>query len=726
MKKIKPVSQCLRGALALTLALSLFSGLAYAEEGSSTTVADKLIENDITGKTRFAQTGDVGKLFDVDTYVSKGGGVSASDEALLQTIFPQNFDLRDEGVMTRIKNQSPWGTCWGFAAIAAAETSIMSELGWTVDDNELDLSELQVAWFAYTPLPTDAGPQAGEGVHTVTTDAEGILNPGGNAFTATSILSSGIGPVSETEIPYRNKEGLVYMYDPQTPMFYSGSGDWSVDEDKRFLQSIELEETSILPSPAGETEAGDYQYNKVGTQAIKQELSEGKAVQISFKADTSMPGQVGESKFINTDTWAHYTYDENIAASHAVAIVGWDDDYSKDNFLAGHQPEDDGAWIVKNSWGSVAEEFPHFNPLGWGENGEGYFYLSYYDRSLEDPETMDFYTENFGREVDSYVIDQHDYLPSPGVKTLQCDGATSMANVFLAEEHQRVRSLSCETATPDTAVTYELYLLNDDYENPKDGELLTTLTETYRFGGYHRVQLGEGFVVEKGKHYSVVVTLAVESKFEVLTDTAINKTGMDFINVADPTCGLTVYSVGVINRGESFLLEKNEWKDWADEITRVKTAAASTPEGDLIDYDNFPIKAYSDILEAPPAPQTVAVPDLSNMTEAEVLAALNRLGLEGRAGAAEYSATIEAGRVVRQDTKAGTEVSAGTVVVYHLSLGKDPAVGQKETSTGTTSGAKGLVSTGDGTFAVAQGVSLIALASVLAAGAAIKKRRKSR
>ena len=41
---------------------------------------------------------------------------------------PSSYDLRDQGVVTPVKLQNPWGTCWGFSAIAASETSILSEL----------------------------------------------------------------------------------------------------------------------------------------------------------------------------------------------------------------------------------------------------------------------------------------------------------------------------------------------------------------------------------------------------------------------------------------------------------------------------------------------------------------------------------------------------------------------------------------------------------------------
>ena len=60
------------------------------------------------------------------------------------------------------------------------------------------------------------------------------------------------------------------------------------------------------------------------------------------------------------------------STNHEVTIVGWDDNYAATNFHgAAGAPPGNGAFIVKNSWGT-----------SFGDRG--YFYLSYYDTSIQD------------------------------------------------------------------------------------------------------------------------------------------------------------------------------------------------------------------------------------------------------------------------------------------------------------------------------------------------------
>ena len=119
-------------------------------------------------------------------------------------------------------------------------------------------------------------------------------------------------------------------------------------------------------------------------------------------------------------------------------------------------------------------------------NSTGYFYLSYYDRSISMPEVFDFNVDN---TADGYIIDQYDYLPSDGTTGWLNQDGLKAANVFTAEYDEVLRAVSCETGADNTHVTYDIYLLNDGAALPDDGTLKATVTADYEHAGYHRTSL---------------------------------------------------------------------------------------------------------------------------------------------------------------------------------------------------------------------------------------------
>lgn len=67
----------------------------------------------------------------------------------------------------------------------------------------------------------------------------------------------------------------------------------------------------------------------------------------------------------------HINYEEETKLSyevgfHAAIIIGWDDNYSRNNFKSSCRPQNDGAWLILNSWGR-----------NWGNNGTAW--VSYED-----------------------------------------------------------------------------------------------------------------------------------------------------------------------------------------------------------------------------------------------------------------------------------------------------------------------------------------------------------
>ena len=99
---------------------------------------------------------------------------------------PASFDLRSvdtdgDGVGDRryvppVRQQNPFGTCWGFSATAASEISILgSILDYDPDAwKTIDLSEKQMVYFSHVPLRDEGNPQNGEGIVTEGSDAVSI------------------------------------------------------------------------------------------------------------------------------------------------------------------------------------------------------------------------------------------------------------------------------------------------------------------------------------------------------------------------------------------------------------------------------------------------------------------------------------------------------------------------------------------------------------------------
>ncbi|MCE5323468.1 lectin like domain-containing protein [bacterium] len=215
---------------------------------------------------------------------------------------------------------------------------------------------------------------------------------------------------------------------------------------------------------------------------IKQAIMTYGAVAVSFYIYT-----YSDYDFYNSTTHAYYM---NISAgtNHAVCIVGWDDCYSKSNF--GIEPPGDGAFIVKNSWGT-----------SWGDNG--YFYMSYYDVNLMTWAAGCVYTTE---STDNYAtLYQYDTLG--WVTDISYGSETGwFANVFTACDNQPLRAVGWYTAEPNSP--YEIYI----YKNPTSGPISSggyalKQTGTIANPGYTTVQLNTPLSLTKNETFSVVIKL---------------------------------------------------------------------------------------------------------------------------------------------------------------------------------------------------------------------------
>ncbi len=606
-----------------------------------------------------------------------------------QAELPATYDLRSEGLVTPVKSQSPWGSCWAFAGTAAAEISILSasgkKYGAKADSTHMpiDLSERHMTYFALQPVTKSINPaQAGEGLHTFPATEEDMkdnpfaavntpFNAGGLPVFVTTLYSQGVGPLPENIFPYRGpagvtteedyathpahlvkdtkeqitalaeQQGMTYeefmrinaaamgttvenLFNMQKETIrtatseatgtasYTKYDDWSIPEKtaqgypNRLLSAgYVLKNGNVLPDY---WKADKSIPELEGINAIKQELLNGRGVNIAYHADQS--GTYTQSDEGKRNMYNQYT-NEDLRINHGVCIVGWDDNYDANNFKTPAPGK--GAWIAKNSWGSTKDAVKDSlgNLIGnkeYGfkdENGKytGCFYLSYYDKTIKRSETMEF-SSNLGSQG-VFGTFQHDYLPSDNgfYKVPASSDVMSSANVFSSDK-QRVLVKSVSTSTPEAnmRVTFAIYELNDNASRPDDGKLLFRTSQNFEYGGFHRYDLDQPVTIEKNKKFSVVSTSSViESNGSRLYSTSAARTTSKAASEYLATQGYksSMYGTAVVNKGESYLFKNGKWEDWADYLEALP-ADAEVKEGlpsatryiEACPVDNFSIKAY--------------------------------------------------------------------------------------------------------------------------------------
>ena len=232
-----------------------------------------------------------------------------------------------------VRDQGSYGVCWAFSTISLIETNLIKN---NLVSNDIDLSELHLVNYTYNCVNDPLGGLEGD-INKFDTSRGSVMQYGGNVEMAANSLLDWEGAVNEDVVPYT----IEYV---------------------RQVENNQLDDSLAYGKDVAHVQ-NFYRVNTTSKEDVKKAVMDYGAVSISYWSDQSSDWS---TQYYNSLTAAYYC-PEGRTTNHAVNIVGWDDDYSSDNFAT--KPEGNGAWIVRNSWGSE-----------YGK--DGYFYLSYYDKSI--------------------------------------------------------------------------------------------------------------------------------------------------------------------------------------------------------------------------------------------------------------------------------------------------------------------------------------------------------
>ena len=508
---------------------------------------------------------------------------------------PASYDLRDYQLSTSVKNQDPLGTCWAFAATAAVESNYLLKTGVAPD-----FSEKHLAYFTKHARPEGLD-QAGEGMNN---NNIGSALDSGQVTNAMGTYAAWQGPVYESDVPYQDDNGGK-----------DKDANWTVNETYRTASEAHLQNAEIFPSPANWT-TGEYVYDAKAVEQIKESIYNNGAVSAFYYVyqPTSDAEKDNILKYWNEEHGCYYTTGSN-SPNHVVAIIGWDDNFSKDNFSGDTKPEGNGAFLIKNSWGedpdsySAAHDYMHAIPNDEGGKDYGYFWISYYDESLSLPVSyeMDVITDGF----DYDNIEQYDYLgitsplsmsQSAAQAVLADNGYTggmdeSVANVFTADDYVTLAAVSLFSNQAEGSTAEIAVYLGGESGKPESGTLVSKQTATVDGNGFYTINLDQPVNLRPGDTYTIVQTVNGGSANNYLpVEIGYLLNSFEYIAVSNP--------------GESYISCDGQWLD----LSTLKPFELQTQETTMkLTLGNAMIKAYTNGRQENAADDVIAM--IQNLPE---------------------------------------------------------------------------------------------------------------
>lgn len=380
----------------------------------------------------------------ITSFLDAAGITYAAEEAEPDiTDFPAKYDLRSSGIISDIKSQGKYGTCWAIAASDSVEAQVKRN-GY---EEHPDLSEWQLAYFTY------------KGTKPFLSTAENVYDSGGTNTIAAASLARWQGFAKESKIPYD-----------------SGKPDSSL----QFLSDYKVTDV--------------YNVHSLMSNHVKH--SENFLKELIYSQNAVAATYYSRADFYNEKTSSQYCPDGSLGIDHAVILLGWDDSYPKENFRSGIRPSSDGAWLAKNSWGTE-----------WGNKGYfwiSYEDKTLSEAGCYFAVPGNTYSTNYQYDETGWCVsisaDANQkkltgYMSN--VFTAENNDPVTAVSFYTTEDD----------AEYEISVYKDVRTTGTSRPSPVNGTLVSSASGSQKYTGYHTVILDTPVNVKKGDVFSVSVKL---------------------------------------------------------------------------------------------------------------------------------------------------------------------------------------------------------------------------